>query len=346
MTANSGQIDYSPLHQPVTPADVAAYKQYVDGPQASKSKWGKPEYILAGLVGLIGVWFLIGSLLDLFTKGKISGLFWLIAMIGGALLIYKSWVAYTRRLAKLYKFAMRNNITLKIALANHGLAGIIFNQGSSRQVSEAYMFTNGSEIGNYQYTTGSGKNRTTHEWGYVRVSLARNLPNMILDAKSNNLIGRLSNLPIAFNKNTKLQLEGDFNKYFDLYVPAEYERDALYVFTPDVMAALVNSGAAYDMEIIDNSLMIYRSLRFNLASEQELGQIFSIVNTLAKEIRDQSNYYSDERIGSRAQNTVAEPGKRLKHGFGKSVSIIVAIIFIIIVIFQAFSILNVFMNTA
>jgi hypothetical protein len=249
--------------------------------------------------------------------------------------IYKFTVADMKRLAKLYKFAVKNNIVLKLGVANSELDGIIFHIGRDKKISEAYRFDNGSEIGNYQYTTGSGKNQTTTVWGYVRVPLARSLPNMVLDAKSNNLMGSLSNLPVSLGKNTKLELEGDFNNYFDLYVPSEYERDALYIFTPDVMKALVDSGASYDMEVIDNSLMIYRRLRFDLTSAAELTQTFSIVNLLAGEIRDQSNYYADERVASRAINRVSEPGKRLKSGVGKTAGIIAAVAFIIVFLFQA-----------
>lgn len=342
--AASDQIDYSPLAQPVTQADLIAYKSYISSLDSSKAKSGRSTYLLIGLIGVVVLWIMFASFIEFFQEGKIGGFFWLCFAAVFAWFTYKIWIENNKRLAKLYKFAKNNNIVLKISISNHGLNGVIFNQGSNRNVAEAFKFSNGSEIGNYQYTTGSGKNKTTQEWGYVLVPLVRNLPNMILDAKSNNLMGRLSNLPIALSKNAKLQLEGNFNNYFDLYVPEEYERDALYLFTPDVMAVLVDSGAAYDIEVIDNSLMIYRNLRFNLASEQELKQVFSIVNLIAGEIRDQSHSYKDDRTVSKAQNIVADPGKRLKNGFGKTASIVGATIFIVIFLFQAVVFIMFIMN--
>lgn len=39
-----------------------------------------------------------------------------------------------------------------------------------------------------------------------------------------------------------LSLEGDFDRYFTLYCPGDYERDALYVFTPDLLALLIDES--------------------------------------------------------------------------------------------------------
>ncbi|MEO7546479.1 MAG: hypothetical protein ABIT21_09370 [Terrimesophilobacter sp.] len=76
------------------------------------------------------------------------------------------------------------------------------------------------------------------------------VPNMILDAKSNNFLW--TNLPQNFSRNQVLSLEGDFDKHFTLYCPKEYEHDALYVFTPDLMTRLIDHAAGYDVELVDD----------------------------------------------------------------------------------------------
>ena len=96
------------------------------------------------------------------------------------------------------------------------------------------------EFANYRYTTGSGKNKTTHTWGYVAVKLDVPLPHIVLDAKGNNGIFG-SNLPATFDKDQRLSLEGDFDEYFSLYCPQGYEPDALYLFTPDIMARFIDN---------------------------------------------------------------------------------------------------------
>ncbi len=50
----------------------------------------------------------------------------------------------------------------------------------------------------------------------------------------------------------ELELEGDFGKHFELHVPAGYERDALYVLTPDVMQVLIDEAADRRVEIVDD----------------------------------------------------------------------------------------------
>lgn len=150
---------------------------------------------------------------------------------------------------------------------------------------------------------------------YVRrfflIKLPRRLPHMVLDSKANNFMSRFSNLPESFRGQT-LSLEGDFNKYFTLYAPKKYERDALYVFTPDVMATLIDAGKDYDMEIIDDNLYVYASGSIRLDSEAELRPLMQSLNAVASKLRRRTDYYADERIGDRAANIVAEPGIRLK----------------------------------
>jgi hypothetical protein len=140
---------------------------------------------------------------------------------------------------------------------------------------------------------------------------------MVLDARKNNLFGsRQTNLPSGLRGNQVMQLEGNFNDYFTLYVPKGYERDALYVFTPDVMAALVDFGALYDMEVVDDNLFFYSQNEVTIDREDELTKLITILNTVSTEIIEQSDYYTDERVGDRAANVIAEPGRRLKKRAG------------------------------
>src|SRR5690606_23471582 len=112
------------------------------------------------------------------------------------------------------------------------------------------------EFGNHSYTVKQGKSSVTHTWGYVAVKLDVPLPNIVLDAVGNNtLFG--SNLPARFDRDQRLSLEGDFDQYFQLYCPEGYERDALYLFTPDIMARFIDNAAQLDAEIVDDWLFLY-----------------------------------------------------------------------------------------
>lgn len=215
-----------------------------------------------------------------------------------------------QRRARVYKFALANNARFILGVDEPGYSGAIFSYGNHRSIVDAVVLSDNTEIGNYMYITGSGKNRSEHHWGYVRVKLVRKLPHMLLDAKSNNILGKLSNLPESFGRQT-LSLEGDFDKYFTLYVPEGYQRDALYALTPDVMAALVDAGKEFDIEIVDDELFIYgRAIDLGLQSKIE--PLLAVVERVGTELRDQTDRYHDDRTANYAENVVAEPGRRLK----------------------------------
>jgi hypothetical protein len=223
------------------------------------------------------------------------------------------WTQYVR----LYRFAQVNNLVYKPSLDNSNHNGIIFNIGKCRIVINQLISNSNKifEIANYTYTVGSGKSEHIEKKGYVMIQLDRNLPHMVLDSKSNNtnLFGiSLSNLPVSFKNNQKLSLEGDFDKYFTLYAPKEYKRDALYVFTPDLMSLFIDESNSFDAEIVDNKLYIYSKIPFNMLDESILKRIFKIIDTVGTKIISQTKQYADERVENRMVNVVSEPGRRLK----------------------------------
>lgn len=136
---------------------------------------------------------------------------------------------------------------------------------------------------------------------------------MVLDARKNNFFGStVSNLPATLTKDQVMRLEGNFNEYFTLYAPKGYERDALYVFTPDVMVALIDYGANHDIEVVDDSLIFYQKYSVNLSKQESLEQYLTILDKVSSEIIDQGDYYADERVGDRALDMIAVPGQRLR----------------------------------
>ncbi len=160
---------------------------------------------------------------------------------------------------------------------------------------------------NYQYTTGSGKNRTTHRWGYVAIKLDVPLPHIVLDATSNNgLFG--SNLPMAFDKDQKLSLEGDFDRYFSLYCPQGYEQDALYLFTPDIMARFIDNAAALDVEIVDDWLFLYGKREFSSLDPATWAWLFSVVAALLDKFAQWARWRDDQLRTDAAAGVAATRG--------------------------------------
>ena len=313
--------NFSALTRPITAQDMENYRaKYI-------KKMSTQSRVITGILVVLGLISLIVFVLPQMIAGRISVSLLVIVAIAVAVgfIAVLGVMGRRKKLARLYAFALDNNVQLIVDQPNPIYPGIIFNQGHSRSILEALVFSNGHEIGNYTYSTGSGKSRRTYNWGYMRVKLVRKLPHMVLDARKNNLFGgSVSSLPTALTKDQVMRLEGNFNEHFTLYAPKGYERDALYVFTPDVMSALVDYGANHDIEVVDDSLIFYQKYSVNLSKEDSLKQYLTILDKVSSEIIDQGDYYADERVGNRAIDMIAAPGQRLRSRMS-----IVTIIFII-----------------
>lgn len=323
------KLDYASLSLPVTAADVLAYKK-AQSPQNTSKKNSLFFVVLFVFVGL-AVLPLIIEAVGLFSSGGIEAIMPPIMLAAVIVLVVAAVIAYLRyderRRAKLYRFALLNQLLYEENSAYTSYKGMIFDEGHSRVIKQLLRFADASEIGNYQYETGSGRNRSTHTYGYVKIPLTRNLPHMVLDGKANNLLGIITGMTDSFDRSQKLSLEGDFDKHFTLYAPKQYERDALYVFTPDVMAILIDEGKRYDMEIVDDELFIYSNAGFNLVSEAQLTSLVRIVETIGGELRSQTRRYADEKVlDAREANVVAQEGRRLNKGVNLLAFVVIGII--------------------
>lgn len=154
-------------------------------------------------------------------------------------------------------------------------------------------------------------NRKPIRTGYLALTLARRLPHMILDAVGNDPRSGSSLTRSPF-PSQRLSLEGDFNRHFTLYVPAGYERDALYVFTPDLMALLIDETGDLDVEVRDDRLLVWAPGGFNLRDPALWLRIERIMGVVGAKAFSQTDLYSDERVGDRSANVVAREGRRLR----------------------------------
>lgn len=209
------------------------------------------------------------------------------------------------------KFCSDNNIVYatNINIKNIDHNGIIYNIGYGGVIEEMYKFTNNIELGNYIYKEFYGKEEKIYRYGYIAIKLDRMLPNLIIDSKSNNNF--FSSLQTIFKSNQKLTLEGDFNKYFDVYAPQNYHQDALYVLTPDVMNTLVTNSPNLDIELVDDYLYIY-SQPINLLNQTEITNNLNVAEILYSQIYKQTYKYNDDNIANKKTNIVATEGQKLQ----------------------------------
>ncbi|MDT0182534.1 hypothetical protein Q9S36_20375 [Microbacterium sp. ARD31] len=306
MAAAPAPFDARPLTEPVDKQAVRAFAHEMK--RTGRAPSTSPLSIV--IISIAGVFFLsvfgsvFASIFGAFIVAGDSGpramfavipfilILAVIAMV--AVAIVRGFGGQSERWYRLDRFARANAMSYVPAFTNPDLPGMIFSIGSSRRSSDLVRGERPRfvEFGNYRYTTGSGKNRTTHKWGYVAVKLDVPLPHIVLDATGNNgLFG--SNLPATFQKDQRLSLEGDFDRYFALYCPAGYERDALYLFTPDIMARFIDNAAALDVEIVDDWLFLYAKRDFSTLDPRTWAWLFSVVGALLDKLAQWARWRDD-----------------------------------------------------
>ncbi|WP_431074997.1 hypothetical protein [Microbacterium phyllosphaerae] len=295
-------FDAAPLTDPVDPKAVSAFAAELrarggTGMTASTII----AIVIVGIMALIGVPILVATIGSMTTSPGGSGFAGVgVLLFGGVgvILVVGAVIGWRRARVTRYRlsrFAQANGMSYEGRIASPSLPGMIFSLGSARMSTDLVRGTKPRfvEFGNYQYTVKRGKSSTTYRWGYVAVKLDVPLPNIVLDAKGNNGFG--SNLPASFQKEQRLSLEGDFDEYFTLYCPEGYERDALYLFSPDIMARFIDNAAELDVEIVDDWMFLYTQRRVSTLDPATWAWLFGAVGALITKL-DQWERWRDERL--------------------------------------------------
>lgn len=238
---------------------------------------------------------------------------------------------------RIARMAMANDWEYFDSIHDPDEPGMIFRTGV-RRLSTAVVRIPGPrrmEVGNHHFVIdsgdeGSGDTRTRlSRWGYASVRLDVPLPNIILDARRNNRMLR-SNLPDALGKTQRLSLEGDFDRHFSLYCPVGYETDALYLFTPDICARLIDNAGDFDVEIVDDRLYLYATHDLSTTDPAQWTRLLQTLGLLQQKL-DQWARWRDVRLPEPDDSShaipdvtgkipvsptgVAKPGRRLRRAF-------------------------------
>lgn len=240
---------------------------------------------------------------------------WIAAPVGLVLCAYMVWNKWReiQTMATIYEFGTVNKLLPSFGSENYRYKqGLIFencNMDSTLDVN--LTISRDISLGNFTRSTGSGRSHREVHWGFAQFTLPRHLPHMVLDAKSNNsILG--SNLDVGYAKSQCMSLEGDFDRHFTLYAPAQYKRDALYIFTPDVMAVMIDNGWKYDIEIIGNQMFFYHKSGLLLDKQATYQDIKALYDIILRKVTKQAKNYADERVGNRRIDAIAQPGQHLK----------------------------------
>jgi hypothetical protein len=181
-----------------------------------------------------------------------------------------------------------------------GLPGLLFRTGertSATDVIDARStptpFIAGGLSGQYGTDTSTPRIIAT---SFVAIPLPRTVPNIVLLGAG---FGAMKLAGVAIASHQRLSLEGDFDKNFTLYCPAGYERDALEIFTPDLMHLLIETTSGCDVELVDDWMFVYsRAGRYR--DPAALDALVAVTQLVQKKLHRQTSGYRDSRSAALA----------------------------------------------
>lgn len=222
---------------------------------------------------------------------------WAIRLVADILIRDSRFSTGWRRRFRLHRFASDNGFSYAPEVENLSRSGVIFTAGSSRRGLDILLAGPRSdfEIGNYQYAGNWKSERALRRFGYFRLRLPGPLPHIVLEARRNRRWFGRSNLPWRFASAQSLSLEGDFDRYFRLHVPAGREQDALYIFTPDLMVLFMDRAADYDVEIVDDWMYVYSPKPFRMLEPKTYERMFAVLETVGRKTFERSARYTQHQ---------------------------------------------------
>lgn len=237
--------------------------------------------------------------------------------------------AWNERKLQLQRFAEVNNLVYFPLVPTESRPGSIFTHGHSRRFGGAL----GGKLSGfsflfypYSYVVGSGKHQRKYDAMVMEITLPRILPHLVIDSLVEGGNGLESTLPITFDKSQRMQLEGDFYKYFNVYAPDSYSISALTIIAPDVMLTLLQHASLCDIEVVGNKLYFYwPEMAYTRADYKNA---FSTVENILDKIGDklvQGNIFKNDSQAA-LHATPQGRGARLQLGGGSFVFAVSAIV--------------------
>lgn len=186
-----------------------------------------------------------------------------------------------------------------------GLPGLLFRAGEKTAMvdvvdalASSEPFLAGTLTG--QYASDSSIPRVLAS-SFVAIPLRRHVPNIVLLGRG---LGMLKLAGVGLAGRQRLSLEGDFDKTFTLYCPEGYERDALEIFTPNLMQRLMDTTGGCDVELVDDWMFVYsRPGRYH--SADALAAVEQATQLVQSTVERQTSRYTDERADARPTGTIS-----------------------------------------
>lgn len=134
----------------------------------------------------------------------------------------------------------------------------------------------------FRSVIGHGKHRRSVSFSGFEIEHKNSLKSFLLLSRKmryspGNLYDGFQN---AFGR--EIKLEGDFNKYFTLYVPEDYEIEVFQIFTPDIMVKFIDLMPDLTFEFTHNKLFLYTNKM--ISKKESLERLHELVKMLISDL--------------------------------------------------------------
>ncbi|MES2436669.1 MAG: hypothetical protein V4519_01545 [Patescibacteria group bacterium] len=177
------------------------------------------------------------------------------------------------------------------------LEGSAFKQGHShtmKNVIRGHFENHEFQVFTFTYALGEGKETCYYTSTVFELDFEHPMPHMVLVSRYlenavNVMVDGLLSLayvsksfPMVKSGKSYLALEGDFQKYFNLYIDKEHSQEVLEIFSPDVMADFIDYGKHYSVEFVDDKIYIFYGSEVN--RRKELDAFYALARLLTSKM--------------------------------------------------------------
>ncbi len=175
------------------------------------------------------------------------------------------------------EFAKINGFEFMEKMEAGMFSGKLFSIGHSRKV---YFVVSGKyadypiKIFNYEYITGSGKNSHTYAFTVCEIEIKdTQFPHIFL--KSDSMWHIIPDNPFDKDKIVRINLEGEFEKKFNLYCTEDYEIEVLQIFDENLLRYLSDHGNNFSIEFSGNKIYFYDDVI--ISNKNDLDNLYNVV---------------------------------------------------------------------
>jgi len=175
---------------------------------------------------------------------------------------------------------------------------IMFKQGESRNIKHLALFEEGkNETKIFQYSfhkkKWTDKHSTPFDYTVISIKVEGSLPHIYLNYKKDGY---------GLNIGKEISVPVEFEKSFHISIPEGYQIEALEIFTPEILAKILDQEIKVDIELVDNQIYFFieKQNLFGFSFDKHLKLLekqYNAVATLMSMLKPRLDRFHFKKIG-------------------------------------------------